>query len=89
MKSRTLNISLPEELVQKMDEQANKEFSSRSDFIRVAIARQLRDRQEWGKIFEYGQEIGRQAGISNEEDVVRIVREYRQGKWWRYQPSEL
>ena len=45
MASKTFNISLPEELVKKIDEQAKKEFTSRSDFLRNAALTQLNAKQ--------------------------------------------
>ncbi len=35
-------MSLPKELVKKLDVQAKKEFSSRSEFVRRAVINQLR-----------------------------------------------
>lgn len=37
MSSKTINISLPEELVEKIDKAAKSEYASRSDFIRESI----------------------------------------------------
>jgi metal-responsive CopG/Arc/MetJ family transcriptional regulator len=51
MSSKTINISLPEELLKKIDEVAKSEFSSRSDFIRDSLVRRLKHQRvvdEWG-----------------------------------------
>ena len=51
MSSKTVNISLPEELLKKIDSAANGEFTSRSDFIRDSIVRRLKHQRvvdEWG-----------------------------------------
>jgi metal-responsive CopG/Arc/MetJ family transcriptional regulator len=42
MAVQTFNLSLPKELVKKLDAQAKKEFSSRSDYVRKAILNQLK-----------------------------------------------
>ena len=42
MASKALNITLPEELIKKIDKAAKSEYSSRSDFIRDSIVRKLR-----------------------------------------------
>jgi metal-responsive CopG/Arc/MetJ family transcriptional regulator len=50
-KSKTINISLPEELLDKVDKVANSEFANRSDFIRDSLVRRLNTRtvlDEWG-----------------------------------------
>ncbi len=51
MSSKTVNISLPEELLNKLDSAAKDEFTSRSDFIRDSIVRRLKHQKvvdEWG-----------------------------------------
>lgn len=80
MKTQTFNISLPEELVKKVDERAKKEYRNRSELIREALRVYLTDMHEWEKIFEYGSKIGKEMGITSEEQVNDIVYEYRHGK---------
>ncbi len=46
MASKTFNISLPEDLVKKIDKQAKKEYSSRSDYIRKSLTNQLKSEGE-------------------------------------------
>lgn len=49
--TKTINISLPEELLCKIDEAAKGEYASRSDFIRETIVRRLKGQRivdEWG-----------------------------------------
>lgn len=49
--SKTINISLPEELLKKIDDEAKAEFASRSDFIRDTLVKRLRNQRvvdEWG-----------------------------------------
>ncbi len=51
MSSKTINISLPEELLKKIDAAARGEYASRSDFIRDSIVRRLKHQRvidEWG-----------------------------------------
>lgn len=69
MISRTMNISLPKQLVQQMDEQAKRDFSSRSDFIRKAIVNQLRTEQATTQLFDVANAKGKQLGIVSEQDV--------------------
>jgi metal-responsive CopG/Arc/MetJ family transcriptional regulator len=41
MKAQTFNLSLPKEVVAKVDKAAKKEYTSRSDYIRRAVLNQL------------------------------------------------
>ena len=91
MQTRTLNISLPSELVKEMDSMAKQEYATRSDFIRQAIIEKINNRSRWNDIFTYGQKIGKKMGIKSEEDVYKIFQEYRRekrsgsrGNWFEY-----
>ncbi len=51
MSSKVINITLPDDLVKKIDRLAKSEFSSRSDFIRETLVRRLKHQRivdEWG-----------------------------------------
>lgn len=77
MQTQTFNISLPEELVKKVDQRAKKEYRNRSELIREALRVYLNDAQEWQAIFGYGEKMGKKMGIKSEEDVDKIVNEFR------------
>ena len=69
MSSRTFNLSLPEELVCKLDEQAKKDFSSRSDYVRKAIVNQIRSENALEAVFDTANTKGKKLGISSEQQV--------------------
>lgn len=51
MASKTVNLTLPEDLLKEIDRAAKNEYSSRSDFIREAVVRKLKGQRvvdEWG-----------------------------------------
>lgn len=73
MSSQTFNLSLPKELVKKLDAQAKKEFSSRSDYVRRAIVNQLKSEQAVEAIFERANKKGKQLGVSSEQQVYDIL----------------
>ncbi|MGB3024174.1 MAG: ribbon-helix-helix domain-containing protein [Candidatus Saccharimonadales bacterium] len=73
MNSQTFNLSLPKQLVQAMDEQAKRDFSSRSDFVRKAIVNQLRAEQAMSAVLDQANRKGAQAGISSEQQVYDII----------------
>ena len=77
MKTQTLNIALPQPLVEKIDEAAKREYRNRSEFIREALRVYLKDMQEWEELFEVGQRRARKLGIKNERDVQTIIANYR------------
>ena len=80
MQVQTLNISLPKDLVKKADFVAKKEYRTRSELIKDAIMAYLKDRSAWDQIFTAGAMAAKKLGIKSEEDVYKIVEEYRHGK---------
>jgi len=60
MKKRTINITLPEDLVRRADEQAALEYMSRSEYIRSALINKLR--------------IDEAAAAPDAEDIIRSHR---------------
>ena len=80
MQTQTFNIALPKDLVKKVDAMAKKEYRNRSELIREALRVYMKDMQEWEEIFEYGKKMGKKMGIKSEEDVNKIVYEFRHGK---------
>ncbi len=71
--TQTFNISFPKALVKQIDEKAEEQFASRSDFLRAAALQYLRNEQEWEELFSYGKEIGAQAKPQSEEAVAGAV----------------
>lgn len=80
MQTQSFNIVLPKELVQKIDAMAKKEYRNRSELIREAARIYLARRMEWDELFAYGKAMGKKLGITSEEDVNKIVWDYRHGK---------
>jgi len=80
MNTQTFNISLPRELVKKVDAQAKEEYRNRSDFIREALIARLRDKDAWNQIFKAGEKAMKDMGIKSEEEVNEIVYKYRHGR---------
>ena len=70
---------MPDELIKQADAVAKKEFRNRSELIREALRQyaQKVEQKEWEGLLRYGQAKGRQLGIKSEEDVVKIVRDFR------------
>lgn len=77
MNTKTLNIALPTELVKKVDQVAKKEYRNRSELIREALRVYLDDKKDWVEIFKLGEKVAQETEIKNEEDVAKLVYEYR------------
>ena len=80
MNTQTLNISLPRELVKKVDEVAKREYRNRSELIREALRIYLQRREEWDQIFQAGRKLAKKMGIKSEKQVNDIVYEFRHGR---------
>lgn len=80
MQTQTLNIALPVKLVNEVDKQAKKEYKNRSELIREALRVYLQKRARWNKIFEAGEKAVKKMGITSEEEVDKIVYEFRHGR---------
>ena len=80
MQTQTFNIALPKALVKKIDAAAKKEYRNRSELIREAVRRYVTDMDEWEQLFRAARMQGKKMGIRSEEDVNKIVWEYRHGK---------
>lgn len=80
MNTQTLNIALPEDLVKKVDELAKKEFRNRSELIREALRIYIEDKKEWEQILKAGEEAMDKMDIKSEEEVNKIVHEFRHQK---------
>lgn len=73
MSTQTFNLSLPKQLVAQMDEQAKRDFSSRSDFVRKAVVNQLRAEQSLQTVFDRANTRGKQMGITSERQVYDLI----------------
>ncbi len=73
MSTQTFNLSLPKALVQQVDDQAKRDYSSRSDFVRKAIVNQLRAEQALQSVFDRANLRGRQQGITSEQQIYDIL----------------
>ncbi|MBI2267846.1 MAG: ribbon-helix-helix protein, CopG family [Candidatus Blackburnbacteria bacterium] len=78
MNTVTINLSLPKELLERVDEMARRESRSRSELLRGSLRAYLAELSQWDQIFAYGEKKAKQLGVKNEEDVYRIVEGFRE-----------
>lgn len=81
--STIINLSLPEELVKKIDRAAKEQYASRSEYIRQAVVNRLRtqDSDVWAALVAGANEVrnsAKRAGYTTDKDFVRAVKEVRQ-----------
>lgn len=80
MPAQTLNISLPRELVKQVDKAAKKRYRTRSELIRSALLNYLERRAAWDEIFKAGERAAKKMGIKSEEEIDKIVYDFRHKK---------
>jgi CopG family transcriptional regulator/antitoxin EndoAI len=69
--TKTITLSLPPEMVDKIEELMKEEGRTRSELLREAL-RRYAEEQEWKKIYRYGETKARQRGITEDqiEDII-------------------
>lgn len=82
MSTQIINLSLPEELVRKIDRAAKTQFASRSEYIRQAVVSRLRvqDDDVWSALAAGADEVresAERAGYKTDKDIARAVKEVR------------
>jgi len=80
MATKTLNIALDETLLQQIDAAVKKDLGSRSEYFRRLALDDLERRREWEELFDAGNKMGREMGITSEEQVYQILDEYKREK---------
>ena len=75
--TKVVSISLPAETLAAAQRIAAEEQRTMSELMREAFRAYERERLAWAQVFAVGERKGREAGVRNEQDVVRIIREER------------
>jgi CopG family transcriptional regulator/antitoxin EndoAI len=73
---KTLSVTLPPEMLDKAERLAKKEHRTMSELVREAL-RQYERNQIWEEIGLYGRQSAARAGIKTEEDVVKMIHDFR------------
>ena len=69
--TKTITLSLPPEMADKIDKLMKEEGRTRSELLREALRRYAEER-EWRKIYRYGDMKAKQRGITEDqiEDLI-------------------
>ena len=73
--TKTITVSLPPEMADKIGELMKEEGRTRSELLREALRRYVEE-QEWKKIYRYGEMKAREKGIT-EDQVESIIDAHR------------
>jgi hypothetical protein len=65
-------------MLEEIDRLTEEEQATRNDVLRLALKRYLQSQEVWKRIFQQGEMWARELGIRNEEDVDRIIHEFRE-----------
>jgi metal-responsive CopG/Arc/MetJ family transcriptional regulator len=80
MATKTLNIALDEKLLKEIDEAVKKDMGSRSEYFRRLALDDLARRKEWEELFNWGNKLGQQTGITSEQQVYDKIADYKREK---------
>ena len=80
MASKVITLSLPVELLKQIDRLAKLENRARSEVLREGFRRYMSDAERWQQIRKIGARSAAAAGVSSEEDVYRMINDYRRKK---------
>jgi len=80
MATKTLNIALDEKLLKDIDMAVKKDMGSRSEYFRRLALADLEKRKQWKELFDGGNKMGQEMGITSEEQVYQILDDYKREK---------
>jgi len=78
--TKIVNFSLPPEIYKEVEELARQRETSRSQVLREALKQYVASERRWQQLRKWGQETTKRLGIKDEDDVERIIYEYREEK---------
>lgn len=72
--TEVISVSLPKDLVNKLDKTRKMRGQSRSAII-ASLVNQIAEEERWNKIYKRGEKTSRQFKITSEDDIDRILHE--------------
>lgn len=73
MATKTLNIAIDETLLKEIDAAVKKDLGSRSEYFRRLAMDDLERRRRWQVVLDAGNAVGKQMGITSEQQVYKII----------------
>jgi CopG family transcriptional regulator/antitoxin EndoAI len=75
-RTKLISFSILPDFLREVEKVAKEEHRTKSELIREALRRYIEDR-EWEKLSRYARRKSAETGIKTEEDIQRVVDEYR------------
>jgi metal-responsive CopG/Arc/MetJ family transcriptional regulator len=75
MATKTLNIALDEKLLKDIDLAVKQDMGTRSEYFRRLALIDLSRRKRWEQLFTAGKTVGKQMGITSEEQVYKLLKD--------------
>lgn len=79
MKTKVINISIPDQLLDEADKVAQKEYRNRSDLFREALRTYILARKDVATIYSYGKQQAEKEKITA-GDLNKVIGNYRKNK---------
>jgi len=80
IETRTISVSLSKELYEQMEEFTDLMEISESDLLAEALRQYIASEKRWQNIRKRGEETAKAFGIKNEDDVDKIIHDFRREK---------
>ena len=82
MKRKTvvINLSLPHEIYKQLEELATRMEISESEVLSEVLKWYVVSERKWQRIRRWGEETAKRLDIKDEDDVDRMIHEFRQEK---------
>ncbi len=77
--TKIMTLSLPPEMVKEVERIVKEENRTKSELFREALRRYINDKR-WLQIRQWGLKISRKLEVSTEEDVDKLIHQYRKAK---------
>jgi len=88
---KPVSVSLPPPLIKEVERVAKRQHQTTSELVRAALRQYLTDvearRAAWKRARAYGTKKATELGIRTEDDVQRVIDEYRRGDLTPYVAS--
>ena len=76
--TKIVNFSLSPEIYKEVEELARQRETSRSQVLREALKQYVASERRWQQLRKWGEETNRRLGMKDEDDLERIIYDYRE-----------
>lgn len=77
--TKVLTLSLPPEIVREVEVITKEEKRTKSELFREALQKYINDKR-WLQIRQWGMKASKDIGVSTEEDIDKLIHQYRRAK---------